>query len=128
VNPRKETALAQKAEERPVLSKSAKRRLRIQKKKQALDNVAPAVPLNFQAPVISGAPTTSGLKTLPHSQSNQKNSGKVVLLSQGPDKGKKLQSGKQPVARSPVLPSTLGPQEGQKQKSVALNSNATNIS
>jgi hypothetical protein len=125
INPKKETVLALKTEEEPILSKSAKRRLRVQMRKQALEATDPAVPLNSQAPATSGAPTTSGLNKPSHSQSNLKRSEKATSFSQEQDKGKKPQSGKQLVAKSPASPSMLGPLEGQKQKSAALSSSVT---
>jgi hypothetical protein len=123
INPKKETVLAQETEE-PALSKSAKRRLRVQKRKQAL-GTEPAVPLNFRAPAMSGAPTTSGLNKPSHSQSNLKRSERATSYSQGQAKGKRPQNGKQPAAKSPVTQNMPGPREGLRQKSAASSSNAT---
>jgi hypothetical protein len=153
VDPKKETALAQETDVKPALSKSAKRRLRIQRKKQASNSPAvplnshrssseernckvasslpqkntPAVPLNFLAPVKSGAPTTGGMNTLSHSHSNLKRSGKATSLSQEQVGRKKLQGGKQLAATSLASQNMPGPQGEQRQKSAALSSNATNI-
>jgi hypothetical protein len=127
VDPKKETALAQKTDSKPILSKSAKRRLRIQKKKQVLNASESAVPLNSQAPAMSGAPTTSGLSKPSLSQNNLKRSEGVTSFSQEQDKGKKPQSGKQLAPKSPASQNTLGPRGEPRPKSAALGSNATNI-
>jgi len=130
VNPKKETASAHVVEEidgNPTRTKSAKRRQRNRKTKQVLETTESAVPLNSQAPATSGAPTTSGLNKPFRSQRNLKKSEEAASLSQGQVKGRKPGSGKHFVSKSPVTPSMLGPQEGQKQKSVASDSNVTNI-
>lgn len=126
VNPKKETALAQSAQDKPILSKSAKRRLRIQKKKLALKSTETAVPLNSLAPATSGAPTTSGLSKPSHSQSNLKRSEGATSSSQEQGKGKKPQSGKQLAPKSLATLSTPGPRGEPKRKSAASSSNATN--
>jgi hypothetical protein len=137
-NPRKETVLAQSeiqvvkkeaastqsTEEKPILSRSARRRQRIQRKKQAL-GTEPAVPLNSRAPAMSGAPTTSGLNKPSHSQSNLKRSEKAMSFSQEQVKGRKPRNGKRRAAKSLVSPNMPGPQEEQRQKSAALSSNVT---
>jgi hypothetical protein len=144
VNPRKETVVVQEgqqpqmavvvqqAESKPVLSKSAKRRLRIQKKKETLE--APeqkeasesAVPLNSKAPAKSGAPTTSGLNKPSHSRSNPKRSEGATSSSQGQARGRKPRNGKPPAAKTQATQNTPGPQGEQRQKSAASNCSATN--
>jgi hypothetical protein len=124
-NLNKETILAEENTEPTKLSKSAKRRLRNRTRKEQSD--ISAVPLNSQAPVITGAPTTSGL--IPsHSQSNLKRSERVISFSQEQDKGRKPRSGNKLVYWNRNMHSMRGPREELKQKSVVLGSNVTNTS
>jgi hypothetical protein len=120
----KETALAPSLNGKPALSKSAKRRLRIQKKK-ASNVTEPEVPLNSKAPAMSGAPTTSGMSKPSHSQNNLRRLERAISSLQEQVREKKQRSGKLPAAKNLATQSTPGPQGVQKPKSEALGSSAT---